>query len=138
MLRKSVILFTILMLGACAGVTLGPQSFTAPASIGKPQAEVSKLVAASDARYFFCTIQRILDTAGANAPDLGGNIKTDVTLPPGQYQVTLHCSNGTHIYSPTLRVFAKAGKSYRISGEFIDDSITIFTMKMRANVTELP
>jgi hypothetical protein len=129
---------TILVAG-CAGIALGPAvGYVAPTASGKPPNEVSKLVAASEERLFPCSILRIQDAADRDAPDLAGFPKADVTLLPGAYRVTLRCASAQHSWEPSVRLLAKAGKSYRVTGKLIDDSITIFNMKMRATATELP
>jgi hypothetical protein len=127
-------LFTLL-LSACAAPTT---SFVAPTAAGKPGTEVSKLVAASEANLFPCNILYVKGPDGSHAVDLGGSHKSDVTLPAGRYRVTLLCASGYHSFKPEADVAARAGKSYRITGYLVDDSITIFTMKMRVKVAELP
>lgn len=134
-MHKLAILLISLLAGACAAPNA---SVVAPSAAGKPDAEVSKLVAASEAKLFPCTIERVKDAAGVDVPALAGAFVTTLTLPPGQYEVTLQCSSGYHVFKPSATLVAKAGKGYRITGYLIDDSITIFTMKMRAKVTQLP
>jgi hypothetical protein len=123
-----------LLLAACAIV---PGPIVVPAAAGRPAGEVSRLVAASDARLFPCYIDRVQGTDGA--PLELGRPGTDVTLPPGRYRVVLHCTNNAgHSWHPDTDVTARAGKRYQVTGYFIDDSITIFNMKMRVRVAELP
>lgn len=125
----------LLLLSACANQ---PTSFVAAGAAGKPGTEVAKLVAASEARLFPCNIFEVKGVDGANALDSGGPPKSDVTLPAGRYRVTLVCSSGYHAFKPQVEVAARAGKTYRLAGYLIDDSITIFTMKMQIKVAELP
>lgn len=117
-----------LALCACAA----PTPLVVPAAAGKPAAEVARLVAASEARLFPCSIQ---DVGGGI--ELGGN-RSEVTLPPGRYRVTLFCTSGQHSFRPQADVVARAGKGYRLTGYLLDDSITIFTMKMGVKVAEMP
>lgn len=123
-----------LLLSACAAPAT---NYVAPAAAGRAGAEVAKLIADSEAKLFPCSIQEVKSADGANV-DLGGSNKSDVTLPAGRYRVTLFCSSGYHSFKPEAEVAARGGKSYRVTGYLIDDSITIFTMKMRAKVAELP
>ena len=116
-----------ILLCACAG----PAPYVAPVATGKASGEVARLVAASEAKLFPCSI---MEVAGM---DLGGK-KSEVTLLPGRQQVTLHCSNGYHVFKPQTEVVARGGKSYVLTGYLIDDSITIFNMKMRVKVGEVP
>jgi hypothetical protein len=98
---------------------------------------VARLVAASDARLFPCYVNRVVGAEGASLDE--GPMRTEVTLPPGRYRVTLLCTNNAgHTWDPAADVTARAGKRYQLTGYFIDDSITIFTMKMRVRVAELP
>ena len=127
-------LFTLL-LSACAAPAT---TFVAPSAAGKPGAEVSKLVAASEAKLFPCNISAVKRSDGADAADLGGSRKSDVTLPAGRYRVILLCTSGYHSFRPQADVAARAGKTYHITGYLVDDSITIFNMKMSAKVAELP
>ena len=133
-MRPSVAWLFLLLLSSCG--IMPPASYVAPAAAGKSPTEVSKLVAASEAKLFPCSIHEVRDVAGAAAVDLGGN-KSDVTLAPGRYRVTLFCSSGHHNFKPQAEVSARAGRSYRITGYLVDDSITIFTMKMGARVSDL-
>ena len=127
-LRPAAVLVP-LVLSACA--TPGP--FIAPATVGKGPGEVSRLVPASDAKLFACSI---VDVKGSPGVDLGGKKTSEVTLPPGRYHVTLHCASAQHFFTPEAQVVARPGKIYTLTGYLIDDSITIFTMKMRVKVTE--
>jgi hypothetical protein len=123
-----------LVLAACAIV---PGPVVVPSAAGRPTGEVSRLVAASDARLFPCYIHQVQGADGASL-DLG-RPGTEVTLPPGRYRVILHCTNNAgHSWHPDADVAARAGKRYQVTGYFIDDSITIFNMKMRVRVAELP
>ena len=133
-MRHSAACIFALLLCACAPAT----NFVAPSAAGKPGSESSKLVAASEAKLFPCTIQDVKGADGADAVDLGGSLKADVTLPAGRYRVTLNCTSGYHIFKPQAELAARGGKNYRITGYLVDDSITIFNMKMQAKVAELP
>ena len=124
-----------LLLSACVAP---PGNLVAPAAVGKPGTEVSKLVAASEAKLCPCYIFEVKGADGASAVDLGGSHKSDVTLLAGRYRVTLVCTSGYHTFRPQTEVVARAGRSYRITGYLVDDSITIFNMRMRLKVTELP
>ncbi|APV48624.1 hypothetical protein BWI17_02340 [Betaproteobacteria bacterium GR16-43] len=121
-----------LLIVACA-----PMPHVVPDVVGKPASEVTRLVAASEAKLFPCSIASAKGASGASA-DLGTFLKSEVTLAPGTYRVTLSCSSGSHTFRPEVDVAARAGKSYRLTGYLIDDSITIFTMKMRVKVAEIP
>lgn len=122
----------LLLLAACAA----PAPVTAPAAAGKPAAEVSRLVAASEAKLFPCQIAKVEGAAGAGTVDLGGAVRPEVTVPPGRYRVTLKCSSGYHSANPRTDVTARAGRSYQLTGYLVDDSITVFNMKMAIKVTE--
>lgn len=124
-----------LLLSACAAPA---GNFVAPAALGKPGTEVSKLVAASEAKLFPCHILEVKGIGGASAVDLGVSRQSDVTLPAGRYRVTLACTSGYHTFKPHIDVAARGGRSYRITGYLLDDSITIFNMRMGLKVTELP
>lgn len=122
------------LLSACAA----PAPFVHPSAAGKPVSEVSRLIAASEAKQFPCNV---LEAKGAGVADdagLVGHRSPEATLLPGRYRVTLHCTNGFHEFKPKVDVVARAGKSYRLTGYLVDDSITIFTMRMRVKVAELP
>ena len=120
------------LLGACAA-----DPIVVPTAVGRPSHEVAQLVAGSEARVFPCAFERVADREG-KALEIG-RLRSDVTLPPGRYLVTLHCTNGAgHKATPSAQVDARAGKRYRVSGYFIDDSITMFNMKMAVRVTEMP
>lgn len=128
------ILPVALLLGACAA----PAPTIVPAAAGRPASEVSRLVAASEARVFPCAIDQVLGARGAPLA-LGARWPSDVTVPPGRYRVVLYCTNGAgHVVQPAADVTAQAGKRYQVTGYLIDDSITVWNMKMRAKVTELP
>jgi len=116
-----------ILLCACAA----PAPYTAPAAAGRSSAELARLLVASEAKQFPCTIM------GVKGVELEGK-KSEVTLLPGRYQVTLHCSSGFHEVKPQAEVLARAGKRYMLTAYFVDDSITIFNMKMRVRVAELP
>lgn len=134
-MRHPIAWLFALLLSACAAPAT---TFVAPTAVGKPGVEVSKLVAASEAKLFPCNILAVKGADGADVVDLGGSHKSDVTLPAGRYRVTLFCTSGYHSFRPQADVAARAGKSYRITGYLIDDSITIFNMKMSVKVAELP
>jgi hypothetical protein len=134
-MRHTVVFFFALLLSACAAQ---PTSFVAPAAVGKPGSEVSKLVAASEAGLFPCSILKVSGASGAAAVDLGGHNRSDVTVLPGLYRIALHCASSYHSFEPQAEMVAQAGRTYRITGYLVDDSITIFTMKMGAKVAELP
>ena len=122
----------VLLAGACA-----PVPITTTGAAGKPASEVSKLVAASDAKSYPCNISAVTAAAGAEGVDLGGLLRPEVTLPPGRYRVTMKCASPYHAFNPHVDLTARAGKGYRLTGFLIDDSITLFTMKMAIRVTEL-
>jgi hypothetical protein len=133
MRAAAVPLTATLLLGACAV----PGPTVVPAAAGRPPGEVARLVAASDARLFPCYIDRVMGADGAALPV--NRMSTEVTLPPGGYRVVLLCTNNAgHTWDPAAQLTARAGKRYQVTGYFIDDSITIFNMKMRARVAELP
>jgi hypothetical protein len=121
--------FAALLVSACAAPPL-----TAPSVAGKPAAEVSKLVAASEAKPYPCSIVEVKSATGA--VDLGGFVRPEVTLPPGRYVVTMKCASPYHSFSPKVDVAARPGRTYRLTGYLIDDSITIFNMKMAVKVME--
>lgn len=122
-----------LVLGAC----VMPEPIVVPAAAGRPASEVARLVAASEARMFPCSIRSVVGSDGA-ALDLG-RIRPEVTLLPGRYRVTLYCTNNAgHSVEPFADLTARAGKRYQVTGYFVDDSITIWNMRMRAKVSELP
>ena len=122
----------VLLLAACAV----PDPIVVPAAAGRPASEVANLVAGSEAKLFPCFITRVAGAGGAHL-ELG-RLRTEVTLPPGQYRVTLHCTNNAgHSWEPAADVSARAGRRYQVTGYFIDDSITIFNMRMRVKVVEL-
>ena len=123
----------VLLVAACA---TGP--VVAPAAVGRPAGEVSRLVAASESKTFPCAIDQVVGAQGAPVP-LGARWPSDVTLPPGNYRVVLYCTNGAgHVVQPAADVAARAGKRYQVTGYLIDDSITVWNMRMRAKVAELP
>jgi hypothetical protein len=124
-----------LLLSSCAA----PAPVVAPAVAGKPDAEVSKFFSASEAKSFPCSLFEVRTSDGTDAIDLRGVPKLEASLSPGKYRVTLRCANGFgHVFKPQVDVTALAGKRYRLTGFLIDDSITIFTMKMRVKVEEIP
>ena len=116
-----------ILLCACAT----PAPYVAPVAAGKPSGQVARLVAASEAKLFPCSIMEV------KGMELDGK-KSEVTLLPGRHQVTLSCSSGYHEFKPQAEVVARGGKGYMLTGYLIDDSITIFTMRMRVKVAELP
>ena len=121
----------VLLLAACAA-----EPIVVPAAAGRPASEVARLVAASEARFFGCSISRVVGADG-KALEIGRR-RSEVTLPPGRYRVTLHCANGAgHEVEPFVDLTARAGKSYQVTGYFVDDSITIWNMRMRVKVAEL-
>ena len=134
-MRNSAAWFLIFLVSACAAPA---PSFVAPSVSGKSNLEVSKFVAASEAKLFPCKILAVEGADGADTVDLGGSYREEITLPPGRYRVTLICTSGYHTFKPEVGVVARVGKSYRLTGYLIDDSITIFNMKMRVRVAELP
>ena len=119
-----------LLLSACVAPPV-----TVPAATGR--AEVSRFVAASEAKLFPCLVSAIEGMAGAGNVDLGNQPRPEVTLPPGRYRVTLKCSSGYHSSHPRVDVAARAGRTYRLTGYLVDDSITVFNMKMAVKVSEL-
>ncbi len=127
-MRRTATCALALALTACA--TPGP--YIAPGAAGKAPSEVSRFLPASEAKLFPCSI---LAVSGA---DLGGSFRSEVAVPPGRYRVTLNCTSNYHTFQPEAEVAARAGKTYRFTGYLIDDSITIFNMKMRVKVEELP
>ena len=120
-----------LLLSACAAPPV-----TTPGAQGKSASEVSRFVAASEARMFPCLVAQVVGAAGAGSVDLGGQPRPEVTVPPGRYRVTLKCSSGFHSSHPHVDVTARAGRSYRLAGYLVDDSITVFNMKMAIKVAE--
>ena len=120
-----------ILLGACA-----PVPVIAPAATGKGASEVSRLVAASEAKQFPCNIGGVKGVGDTAAVESAPGRASEVTLLPGRYQVTLSCSSGFHEFKPETEVVARAGKVYTLTGYLIDDSITIFNMKMRIKVAE--
>jgi len=124
--RRAAFLPAVLLC-ACAG----PAPYLAPVAAGKSPGEVARLVAASEAKQFPCSIMEV------KGVELGGK-RSEVTLLPGRHQVTLSCSSGFHEFKPQAEVVARGGKAYALTGYLVDDSITIFTMKMRVRVAELP
>jgi len=116
-----------ILLCACAA----PAPYVTPVAAGKSTGEVARLVATSEAKQFPCSIMQV------KGMELGGK-KSEVTLLPGRHQVTLSCSSGFHEFKPQAEVVARGGKGYVLTGYLIDDSITVFTMKMRVRVSELP
>ena len=133
-MRHTALCLIPIVVSACAMI---PTPFVAPAAAGKSAAEVSRLVPASEARLFPCAITEVKDANGADL-GYGSNWKSDVTLPAGAYRVSLVCSSGQHEFRPQIGVNARAGKTYRLTGYPLDDSITIFNMKMGIKVAELP
>ncbi|QJR12956.1 hypothetical protein DSM104443_04050 [Usitatibacter rugosus] len=121
-----------LLLGACAATP-----FTAPNASGKGAGDVTRLVAASETKLFACNILEVRGVRGSTGVELGAT-RSEVTLLPGHYDVTLFCSNGQHSIKPRVQVNALGGKGYRLAGYLVDDSITIFHMKMAVRVAELP
>jgi hypothetical protein len=125
-------LIAALLLGACA---IG-DPLVVPTAVGRPSHEVTRLVAGTESRMFPCWIESVSGTDGKTV-ELGPR-RPEVTLPPGSYQVKLYCTNNAgHVWHPEAQVNARAGKRYQVNGYFIDDSITIWGMKMRVRVTEL-
>ena len=120
-------LLPAILLCACAA----PAPYVAPVAADKPSSQVSRLVVASEAKQFPCTISEV------KGMELGGK-KSEVTLLPGRHQVTLNCSSGFHEFKPQTEVVARGGKGYKLTGYLVDDSITIFTMKMGVKVAEMP
>ena len=121
------------LLVACAV----PDPIVLPAAAGRPAREVSQLIAGSEARLFPCSIEGVASPDG-KALEIGHR-RSEVTLPPGTYRVTLHCTNNAgHAAKPFVRLDARPGKRYQVNGYVIDDSITIVNMKMAVRVTELP
>ncbi len=118
-----------LLVSACAG----PAPFVAPSVAGKAPTEVAKLMAASEAGLFPCSFTQI---AGDGAPQIGGR-RTEVTLAPGRYVVSLECASAYHSFKPQTELIARPGKVYRITGFLVDNAITIFTMRMRVKVEEV-
>lgn len=122
-----------ILVGACA---TGP--IVVADAAGRPANEVSRVVAASDTRVFPCAIGQVLGAQGVPVA-LGTRLPSDVTLLPGRYRVVLYCTNGAgHVVQPAADVTMRAGKHYQVTGYLIDDSITVWNMKMRARVAELP
>jgi hypothetical protein len=127
-MRRTAICALALALAACAT----PAPFIAPVAVGKPPSEVSRFLPASEAKLFPCSIFAV------SGLDFGGSLRSEVSVAPGRYHVTLSCSSGYHVFKPDVQFTARAGKAYRLTGYLIDDSITIFTMKMNVKVEELP
>lgn len=122
----------VLLLAACAS-----EPIVVPAAAGRSASEVASLVAASEARFFGCSISRVVGADGTTLEI--GRRRPEVTLPPGRYRVTLHCTNSAgHSSEPFVDLSARAGKRYQVTGYFVDDSITIWNMRMQVKVSELP
>lgn len=127
-------LFCLLPMAALLGACAAPEPFVAPSVAGKARTEVARLVAASEAPLFPCTFTQV---SGDTAMPLSGK-RTDVTLAPGRYVVSLECASAYHSFKPQVELTARPGRSYRITGYLVDNSVTIFTMKMRVKIEELP
>lgn len=128
-MRRSILWLGLPLMAACAAMA----PIVHPAAVGRPAADLSRLVAASEARLFPCSIATV---EGGGLADLRGR-HPEVTLLPGVYKVTLECTSGYHTARPQVMVTLAAGKAYRVTGFLVDDSITIFNMRMRAKVTEI-
>ena len=127
-MRRTATSALALALAACA--TPGP--YVTPAAAGKAPSEVSRFLPATEAKLFPCSILAV------SGVDLGGSFRTEVAVPPGRYRVTLNCTSNYHTFKPEAEVGARAGKTYRFTGYLVDESITIFNMKMGVKVEELP
>jgi hypothetical protein len=120
----------VLLLTACAA----PGPYVGPGAVGKAPSEVAKLLAVSEARLFPC---RFLRFAAQGAPQIEvEGLRTDITLAPGRYVVTLDCASSYHSFKPQVDLMLRAGRAYRLTAFLVDDSITIFTMRMRVKVEE--
>jgi hypothetical protein len=119
-----------LLVAACSV----PGPFVAPNVVGKASSEVARLVAASDAGLFPCAF---IQVSGDSAVTLGA-MRTDLTLAPGRYVILLQCASAYHSFRPRTELSVRPGKTYRITGYLVDNSITIFNMKMAVRVEELP
>lgn len=128
-MRHATIWLVLPWLSACAAMA----PFVHPSAVGRPGGEVGRLVAASEARLFPCSIATV---EGGNATEVRGR-HPEVTLLPGTYKVTLECTSGYHTARPQVMVAVGAGKAYRVTGYLVDDSITVFNMRMRAKVAEM-
>ena len=128
-MRLYYALLPLLLLSACAP----PQPFVAQNAAGKAPTEVSKLIAASEANLFPCSFTQI---AGDGAPQIGGR-RNEVTIAPGRYVISLECASSYHSFKPQADLVARPGKIYRITGYLVDNSVTIFTMRMRLKIEEL-
>ena len=124
----------ILLMAAALGACAAPEPFVAPSAAGKAPTEVARLLAASEASLFPCAFTQV---SGDTAVQFGGK-RTDVTLAPGRYVVSLECASAYHSFKPQVEVTARPGRLYRVTGYLVDNSITIFTMRMRVKVEELP
>ena len=132
-MRNAIAILTAAsLLGACA---VG-DPLVVPEAAGRPANEVARLIAGSEARMFGCSIEKV---SGRDGKALAlGQRRPEVTVPPGPYHVTLHCTNnGPYDWRPETPINARPGKRYQVNGYFIDDSITAWGMKMRVRVTEL-
>ena len=127
-MRRTATCALALALAACA--TPGP--YIAPGAAGKSPSEASRFLPASEAKLFPCSILAV------SGVDLGGSFRSEVAVPAGRYRVTLNCTSNYHTFKPEAEVTARAGKTYRFTGYLIDDSITIFNMKMGVKVEEVP
>ncbi len=128
--RRPLTLLAPLLLAACAA----PGPFVAPSVVGKAPSEVARLVAASDAGLFPCTF---IHVAGDSAVPLGAR-HTELTLAPGRHVISLECASAYHSFKPRTAFTSRPGKTYRVTGYLVDNSITIFNMRMGVRVEELP
>ena len=127
--RRFLALLAPLLVAACSV----PGPFVAPSVVGKAPSEVARLVAASDAGLFPCTF---IHVAGDSAVPLGAR-RTELTLAQGRYAISLECASLYHSFKPRTELNVRPGKTYRITGYLVDNSITIFTMRMSVRVEEL-
>jgi hypothetical protein len=139
-MKARLALFAIVaLLPACAAPP--KPSIVDPIVSKTPGASASVLIAAAEPQCCTCNIQHVYD-AGGSKRDLGINPAygaKDVTLPPGEYRVSLHCSSGSIYSNLTANVAAKAGKRYLLTGSR-DTPLIAFTadIKWRVKVTEAP
>lgn len=127
--RRFLALLAPLLVAACSV----PGPFVAPSVVGKAPSEVARLVAASDSGLFPCAF---IQVSGDSAVTLGA-MRTDLTLAPGRYVILLQCASAYHSFKPRTELNVRPGKTYRITGYLVDNSITIFTMRMSVRVEEL-
>lgn len=117
------------LMAACAV----PAPFVAPGVVGKPPGDVARLLAASDAGLFPCSFVHVVGDSDLPL----GTRRTELSLAPGRYVISLECASAYHVFKPRAELVARPGKTYRVTGYLVDNAVTIFTMRMRVKVEEL-